>query len=91
MMDLLRIKVGQILLVTYRQLIFLQFYQKLPIQFHNFMASITQRTSFSIVVPTSTNIGLSELLSIKVPMIETLIVMYLFSLQQVSTSYWHML
>jgi hypothetical protein len=41
----IRIKVGQILLVTYRQLI-LQFYQKLPtISLNNFMASITQRTS----------------------------------------------
>jgi hypothetical protein len=52
MMDLLRIKVGQILLVTYRQLIFLHLPETSDsISLNNFMASITQRTSpFPIVV-----------------------------------------
>jgi hypothetical protein len=43
MMDLLRIKVGQILLVTYRQLIFYNFTETSDsISLNNFMASITQ-------------------------------------------------
>jgi hypothetical protein len=46
MMDLLRIKVGQILLVTY-QLIFFTILPETSdsISLNNFMASITQRTS----------------------------------------------
>jgi hypothetical protein len=51
------------------------------------MASITQRTSpFPIVVPTSTNIGLSELVSIKVPIIGDFIVMYFFSTTGATTA-----